>query len=477
MLLGREDMTDGHGRAAANAVEVDEPPDHGLSGGPVSGRELAEQLTGRARLDWHLGACVELVARTDGLLSHIFDARLRGELERIRCIALVDLGRFGEAAARLQAACECALPGLPGGEQLTWVRAEAALWSGRPGEALELAEQFCRASPEDPAIAFGEVTRAWARLELGSFPGPVASAHDHPTLLAVPEETVALQLVHAGDSRTAANHFDRAADRWSGYHRRGELRCRWAAGEALRSAGDLPAAVQRLEAVEVRAEQLSFAPLLARVRLALRRSGKRRSATRSVGRDGLSGREREVLEMAALGYTNGQIAAQLGVSRRTVHAQVRSAAAKLGAASRGQAAALAATAKLRAGPSCMVNAEYVADVLERSVRWPPGDDQHHASNGDRERRGSARRSVISEQEAALLRLLLTGMTLGETARTLHLSRRTADRRLASARRALGADNTTQALVIARHGSLPVDLDQGLTSTCGPSPLVCAQAFR
>jgi DNA-binding CsgD family transcriptional regulator len=59
---------------------------------------------------------------------------------------------------------------------------------------------------------------------------------------------------------------------------------------------------------------------------------------------------------------------------------------------------------------------------------------------------------LSADERALLAQLIAGRSLGEAARALHLSRRTADRRLASARRALGAASTSEALVIAwRNG--------------------------
>ncbi|MCL2543426.1 MAG: helix-turn-helix domain-containing protein [Nocardioidaceae bacterium] len=48
-------------------------------------------------------------------------------------------------------------------------------------------------------------------------------------------------------------------------------------------------------------------------------------------------------------------------------------------------------------------------------------------------------------ERALLAALLAGCSLGEAARALHLSRRTADRRLAAARAALGVTSTAGAL--------------------------------
>lgn len=51
---------------------------------------------------------------------------------------------------------------------------------------------------------------------------------------------------------------------------------------------------------------------------------------------------------------------------------------------------------------------------------------------------------------ALLALLAEGLTLGEAAEQLGLPRRTADRRLAAARRALGATRTAEALARARR---------------------------
>lgn len=60
---------------------------------------------------------------------------------------------------------------------------------------------------------------------------------------------------------------------------------------------------------------------------------------------------------------------------------------------------------------------------------------------------------LSADERALLAQLLAGRTLGEAARALHLSRRTADRRLAAARRALGTTSTSEALVLARRNGV------------------------
>jgi DNA-binding CsgD family transcriptional regulator len=60
---------------------------------------------------------------------------------------------------------------------------------------------------------------------------------------------------------------------------------------------------------------------------------------------------------------------------------------------------------------------------------------------------------------AILGLLAEGLTLGQAAAQLGVSRRTADRRVAAARRALGAERTTEAVALARKaGWLPSPID-------------------
>jgi DNA-binding CsgD family transcriptional regulator len=57
---------------------------------------------------------------------------------------------------------------------------------------------------------------------------------------------------------------------------------------------------------------------------------------------------------------------------------------------------------------------------------------------------------VSQVGRAILGLLAEGHSLGEAAAILGLSRRTADRRLAEGRRALGAERTTEAIARARR---------------------------
>jgi LuxR family maltose regulon positive regulatory protein len=74
---------------------------------------------------------------------------------------------------------------------------------------------------------------------------------------------------------------------------------------------------------------------------------RRTSLLRSGRRGGLSGREREVLELVAQGRTNAEIAAVLVLSEHTVHRHVANILRKLGVASRAAAVAAATDQDLR----------------------------------------------------------------------------------------------------------------------------------
>ena len=60
---------------------------------------------------------------------------------------------------------------------------------------------------------------------------------------------------------------------------------------------------------------------------------------------------------------------------------------------------------------------------------------------------------LTADELDLLRAVAAGAHLGDAARDLHISRRTADRRLARIRTLLDADTTAQAVATARRGGL------------------------
>ena len=90
-------------------------------------------------------------------------------------------------------------------------------------------------------------------------------------------------------------------------------------------------------------DQLGAAPMTERVGGELRRRGVRLPTRRAADAEPerLSGREREVLQLVAAGFSNPQIAAALYISRKTAEHHVSAILGKLGVASRAEAAAAA----------------------------------------------------------------------------------------------------------------------------------------
>jgi DNA-binding CsgD family transcriptional regulator len=325
---------------------------------PATGMTLVEQSIRRANdlglgrwdaylrvhrtlLEFHLGDYRNAVHDAEALLEQPSDARDRDSLVEVMCVALIDLGRIDEALRLLER--EPTSDDYRGTIQSTWIRTEAALWGGQPATALELSSEILQRTEQDPNLEFFRVTRAWAAHDLGRDPGPAAPEHPRAMLRNIPLETEGIRQLCAGED--GRDSFLAAARGWAPFHRRGELRCLWAAGEAARAAGDRDAAITLLEQAEARISSAGFLPLLARVHRSLRAAGVRRSAPRTHDPDDLlTGRQREVLRLVGAGLTNAEIAQRLGISRHTVVTQVGSAVTKLGATGRTHAAALAGEA-------------------------------------------------------------------------------------------------------------------------------------
>ena len=89
------------------------------------------------------------------------------------------------------------------------------------------------------------------------------------------------------------------------------------------------------------------------------------------------------------------------------------------------------------GGDLVITTDAPRDVIDRLV-----DDLRRIGTVEHRLRPA---ETLSPEQRQLLGRLLAGETLGDTARLLHLSRRTADRRLAAARLALGAATTAEAL--------------------------------
>lgn len=99
------------------------------------------------------------------------------------------------------------------------------------------------------------------------------------------------------------------------------------------------------------------------------------------------------------------------------------------------------------GAALVVLARAPRDVVDRMC-----DDLRRVGTVQHFPGPRARAPALDAEAKALLTILAGGVTLGEAAELLHVSRRTADRRLAAARRALGERSTTAAILAARrHG--------------------------
>lgn len=332
-----------------------------LSGSPVPAlaRPHLEDALERARelrfLDWErdlrtLGFALDLVEGlfervldgSEDLLAHPLSGQLRGIVLHSRAEALVAVGRFAEAGRTLDAIEEIEdLRAYTVGRG-RMVRADLELWSGRPRAAVDLAEELFR--DDHPELAYlrfeTEIIRGWGLAELGEpvelLEGDGATTPDETRK----QELRALRLLET-DAAAAADAFDRVAGAWRPLSRRDELRCRWAAGEAARRAGDATTALERLREAERQAQEHGMKPVLARIHRSLRLVGEHRSAPR-VANGGLTAREREILALVGDGLTNPEIARRLGTSVSTVARQVATASHKLGARTRAQAATLAA---------------------------------------------------------------------------------------------------------------------------------------
>jgi DNA-binding CsgD family transcriptional regulator len=345
--------------AAAAAGDVQALRRHQAIASAKAGGRAAWATTGR-----QLGAIIDLHA--DGAAPADLDAGDERAAHPVlpsavvvahRVVGLVDAGRTGEALHLLEAAPLGTAPQMRALSK--WVTAEVELAAGHPVRAL----RAVTADPAQPGLAsiageldepahspaetLAAVAAAWGAFESGeALPEFVSSPW--PSMRGAALEFAALTSWREDDALSeVADRFLAAAVAWHPVHRRGDLRCRWAAGEALRVGGFLARAQDLLADVEREAQQLGMLPLLSRARQSLRRSGIRAKAAsvasdRSGGAVGpLTAREHEVLLLTGKGLTAKGIAQQLGIGAATVETQIASAMVKLGAKSRLQAALMA----------------------------------------------------------------------------------------------------------------------------------------
>jgi DNA-binding NarL/FixJ family response regulator len=126
----------------------------------------------------------------------------------------------------------------------------------------------------------------------------------------------------------------------------GELGCPYEQAIAL-SGGDEAAQREALRLFD----RLGAGPAAARVRRQLRANGARAVPRGPIAKTrdspvGLTARQSEVFALLVKGLSNGQIARRLSISRKTTEHHVSAIIARLGVASRGEAAAFARTQEL-----------------------------------------------------------------------------------------------------------------------------------
>ncbi|GLW96915.1 helix-turn-helix transcriptional regulator [Microtetraspora sp. NBRC 16547] len=251
--------------------------------------------------------------------------------------------------------------------------AEQALWRGDPKTALcHVSAAVDTCDPFDPGLIRICATGLWALAE-GASPHDARERADDlierarwaaangpygPRLELGPEGAAWLLRAEAEWHRTRGTAepelWRRAADAFGFGFVYEDARSRWRLAESLLDAGDREAARTEWSRALETADRLGAAPL----RRALETLGLRARfseppqpvpAAGGGGLDTLTAREREVLEHVAAGLPNREIGKLLYISQKTVSVHVSNILAKLGVASRTQAAAIAHRRKAAAG--------------------------------------------------------------------------------------------------------------------------------
>ena len=410
-------------------------------------------------------ACLRMLDAVD---AAVVDLLTRDQAHTTRIAVMVDLGLLAEAERLIALWWSDA-------QEEDWLQARlerftagsSTFWSGRPAEALALFAPLGADSPDRLLAAMVVPLDAWSRRDLGLPSVPVSMDEVPDTYVGFLTEATGVALLDT-DAVRAVEVLDQAAEQMSGRWYFPSMRARWGAAEARRLAGD-PTAVAALLAVEEESMRAGLAALLTRIRRSLRLAGVVRAAPRALDRSGLvTERERQVLDLVAQGQSLAEIARRLGVGRPTVRRVLSNARDRLGADSRISAASAISGAD---GPGVVrvvaSESEAAAAVLDAAhghtviASVADGDPLFDALYSDLRRLGSgevrlapagAALPPLPSECEELLVLLAAGQSLGSAASQLHISRRTADRRMSQARDVLGVRTTVEAVVAYRESS-------------------------
>jgi DNA-binding CsgD family transcriptional regulator len=268
----------------------------------------------------------------------------RGELHRLR----------GEDAAAEDAFRQASHWGRPPQPGLALLR----LAQGRLGPARAAIDRAVAEATDPPARARLLAAQGEIALAAGDVPaartaadelGSVAEAVDVPYLTALAAHAAGAVLLAGGDAPGALAVLRPAHAAWQALGAPYEAaRTRVLLGRGYRALGDQDGAALEIDAAAGMFRRLGAEPDLAALDRAAVRSGGHRSPAAS----GLSPREMEVLGELATGHTNREIAADLGISEKTVARHVSNIFAKLGLSSRSAATAYAYEHELVGTASC-----------------------------------------------------------------------------------------------------------------------------
>ena len=307
----------------AHALEVRGRIDEALD--MVEGAVEAARLSGnRQVLSWALvgegwvaamTGDLELAGRAADeavtLLGALSDSILTLATHALAAVVFLEAGDVDRCFAEAEAAGAPDFDAIEPGRAawLLAVLARAELARGRPDAARECIAR-ARATLEDLALPLTEATVVHAEALLAledDAAGPLRAAE-------IAERGAAL-----ADGVGAVVHG---------------ARLRALAGHALAEAGDRDAAVPVLKRAEAEladcgADRLRAEAVRDLRRLGVRVAGRQRRGEGGEGLATLSGREREIAELVALGRTNREIAAELFVSEKTVEGHLRNVFVKL----------------------------------------------------------------------------------------------------------------------------------------------------
>ena len=320
-----------------------------------SGMVFAEALGSRAMTRWRAGALDQ--AEADARQSLEIEGALRRGRSPVAIAALsrvlVDQGHAGEALELLRASTA---PGLPldhvireigltslGRVQIALRRYDDALVTlldgGRIAESVGTVNPVAsewRVQAAATLNALGRVSEARAMvgpaLEHSRRAGGAAELGSTLRVAAQLDDKAALELLRESHDvlRDSGMSLELAYTQA-------------ALGARLRVHGDAHAAREPLELAMDVAQRCGAAPLAAAARAELIAAGGRPRRWERSGVNSLTPSERRVVELAAAGNTNRQIAQHLFVSTRTAESHLRNAFRKLGVSSRSELAAALAT--------------------------------------------------------------------------------------------------------------------------------------